>query len=71
VTAWAFCLGGREGLARRDSRIHLLGERSHFREYVRQPESDTIHLYYGVADANIALATGSVRAMLKWLEQHS
>jgi hypothetical protein len=31
---------------------------------------DTLHLYYGVADTGIALATGSVGAMLEWLEQH-
>jgi beta-1,2-mannobiose phosphorylase / 1,2-beta-oligomannan phosphorylase len=32
------------------------------------PDGDTIHLYYGAADTSIALATGSVRAMLEWLE---
>ncbi len=34
------------------------------------PDGDTIRLYYGAADSNIALATGSVRAILEWLEQH-
>ena len=34
------------------------------------PDGDTIHLYYGAADTNIALATGSMRVMLEWLEQH-
>ena len=34
------------------------------------PDGDTIHLYYGAADSSIALASGSVRAILKWLEQH-
>ena len=34
------------------------------------PDGDTIHLYYGAADASIALASGSVRAILEWLEQH-
>ena len=34
------------------------------------PDGDAIHLYYGAADTSIALATGSVRAMLEWLEQH-
>jgi beta-1,2-mannobiose phosphorylase / 1,2-beta-oligomannan phosphorylase len=29
------------------------------------PDGDTIHLYYGAADTSIALATGSVRAMLE------
>ena len=38
--------------------------------YTIAPDGDTIHLYYGAADMSIALATGSVRAMLKWLEQH-
>lgn len=32
------------------------------------PDGDTIHLYYGAADTSIGLATGSVRAMLEWLE---
>ena len=34
------------------------------------PDGDTIHLYYGAADTSIALATGSIRAILEWLEQH-
>jgi predicted GH43/DUF377 family glycosyl hydrolase len=34
------------------------------------PDGDTIHLYYGAADTSIALASGSVRAILEWLEQH-
>jgi predicted GH43/DUF377 family glycosyl hydrolase len=34
------------------------------------PDGDTIHLYYGAADSSIALASGSVRAILEWLEQH-
>ena len=38
--------------------------------YTVAPDGDTIHLYYGAADTSIALATGSVRAMLEWLEQH-
>jgi predicted GH43/DUF377 family glycosyl hydrolase len=33
------------------------------------PDGDTVHLYYGAADTSIALATGSVRSMLEWLEQ--
>ena len=33
-------------------------------------DSDTLRMYYGVADSSIALATGSIRAMLKWLEEH-
>jgi predicted GH43/DUF377 family glycosyl hydrolase len=38
--------------------------------YTLAPDGDTIHLYYGAADSSIALATGSVRAILEWLEQH-
>jgi predicted GH43/DUF377 family glycosyl hydrolase len=34
------------------------------------PDGDTIHLYYGAADTSIALASGSIRALLEWLEQH-
>ena len=33
------------------------------------PDGDTIHLYYGAADTSIALATGSVSAILEWLER--
>lgn len=35
------------------------------------PDGDTLRVYYGAADTSIALATGSVGAMLEWLEQHS
>ena len=38
--------------------------------YTLAPDGDTLHLYYGAADTSIALATGSIRAMLDWLEQH-
>ena len=31
------------------------------------PDGDTIRLYYGAADSSIALATGSLRALLDWL----
>lgn len=31
-------------------------------------DGDTINLYYGAADSCIALATGSIRALLAWLE---
>jgi predicted GH43/DUF377 family glycosyl hydrolase len=31
-------------------------------------DGDTIHLYYGAADTCIALATGSIKALLRWLE---
>jgi predicted GH43/DUF377 family glycosyl hydrolase len=35
------------------------------------PDGDTIHLYYGAADSCMALATGSIRALLSWLNTHS
>lgn len=38
--------------------------------YTVLPDGDTIHLYYGAADTSIALATGSIRAMLEWLDQN-
>ena len=33
-------------------------------------DGDTLNLYYGAADTVIALARGSVRELLGWLEQH-
>ncbi len=33
-------------------------------------DGDTLHLYYGAADTRIALATGSIRALLRWLDVH-
>lgn len=38
--------------------------------YTIGSDGDTIHLYYGAADSSIGLATGSVRALLEWLEEH-
>jgi predicted GH43/DUF377 family glycosyl hydrolase len=38
--------------------------------YTLAADGDTLHLYYGAADTSIALATGSVRTMLEWLDQH-
>jgi len=38
--------------------------------YTIAPDGDTIHLYYGAADSCIGLATGSVSALLAWLEEH-
>jgi predicted GH43/DUF377 family glycosyl hydrolase len=35
--------------------------------YTIASDGDTIHLYYGAADSSIALATGSIRALLEWL----
>jgi len=34
-------------------------------------DGDTIHLYYGAADSTMALATGSIRCLLAWLEAHA
>ncbi len=34
------------------------------------PDGDTINLYYGAADSCIALAHGSVRNLLAWLDKH-
>jgi predicted GH43/DUF377 family glycosyl hydrolase len=39
--------------------------------YTIAPDGDTLRLYYGAADTSIALATGSVRGMLRWLEEHA
>ncbi|MER3415609.1 MAG: glycosidase [Gemmataceae bacterium] len=38
--------------------------------YTIRPDGDTMNLYYGGADTCIAVATGSIRAMLDWLERH-
>jgi predicted GH43/DUF377 family glycosyl hydrolase len=34
-------------------------------------DRDTIHLYYGAADTCIAMATGSIRGLLAWLEANA
>jgi len=33
-------------------------------------DGDTLNLYYGAADTTIALATGSIRKMMEWLDEH-
>jgi predicted GH43/DUF377 family glycosyl hydrolase len=33
-------------------------------------DGDTINLYYGAADCAIALAHGSIRSLLSWLDAH-
>jgi predicted GH43/DUF377 family glycosyl hydrolase len=38
--------------------------------YTLGADGDTLNLYYGAADTSIAMATGSVRAMLDWLDEH-
>ncbi len=35
-----------------------------------ETDGDTLNVYYGAADTCIALATGSVRSMLRWLDEH-
>jgi predicted GH43/DUF377 family glycosyl hydrolase len=32
-------------------------------------DGDTLNLYYGAADTSIALATGSIRDLLDWLDR--
>ncbi|HVP13759.1 MAG TPA: glycosidase [Phycisphaerae bacterium] len=34
-------------------------------------DNDTINLYYGAGDTCVGLATGSIRALLAWLDRHS
>lgn len=34
-------------------------------------DGDTVNVYYGAADSSIALATGSIRQMLAWLDSNS
>ena len=34
-------------------------------------DGDTINLYYGAADSCMAMATGSIRSLLAWLDSHS
>jgi predicted GH43/DUF377 family glycosyl hydrolase len=34
-------------------------------------DGDTINLYYGASDSSMALATGSIRASLAWLDANS
>jgi len=38
--------------------------------YTLAPDGDRMNLYYGAADSRIALATGSIRSILEWLEKH-
>jgi predicted GH43/DUF377 family glycosyl hydrolase len=38
--------------------------------YTIDADGDTINMYYGAADTCIALATGSIRRLLKWLDVH-
>jgi predicted GH43/DUF377 family glycosyl hydrolase len=38
--------------------------------YTIGDDGDTLNLYYGAADTSIALATGSLHAILQWLDRH-
>jgi predicted GH43/DUF377 family glycosyl hydrolase len=38
--------------------------------YTLGADGDTIQLYYGAADTSIALATGRVSELLRWLDEH-
>jgi predicted GH43/DUF377 family glycosyl hydrolase len=38
--------------------------------YTIRSDRDTLNLYYGAADTCIALATGSIRKILQWLDEH-
>jgi predicted GH43/DUF377 family glycosyl hydrolase len=38
--------------------------------YTVGADGDTLRLYYGAADTCIALATGSIRQILNWLDAH-
>ncbi len=39
--------------------------------YTIAPDGDTLRLYYGAADTCIALATGSIRQILRWLKENN
>jgi predicted GH43/DUF377 family glycosyl hydrolase len=38
--------------------------------YTIGADGDTVHLYYGAADTSVALATGSLRGLLRWLDEN-
>ena len=38
--------------------------------YTLGADGDTLNLYYGAADTSMALATGSIRELLAWLDAH-
>ena len=39
--------------------------------YTIDPDGDGINLYYGAADTSVALATGSIKQILNWLDRNS
>jgi predicted GH43/DUF377 family glycosyl hydrolase len=38
--------------------------------YTIGADGDSLNVYYGAADTSVALATGSIREMLRWLDKH-
>jgi predicted GH43/DUF377 family glycosyl hydrolase len=38
--------------------------------YTIDPDGDTLRVYYGAADSSVALATGSIRVLLAWLDEN-
>ena len=38
--------------------------------YTIGDDGDTLNLYYGAADTSMALATGSIEGLLRWLDEH-
>ena len=38
--------------------------------YTIAPDGDTVRIYYGAADTTVAMATGSIKAMLEWLARY-
>lgn len=65
ATEWIF--GPEEGYERRgdvDNVVFPCG-------YTLGSDGDALKLYYGAADTSVAMATGSVAALLDWLDAHS
>ncbi|HEX7671134.1 MAG TPA: hypothetical protein VF395_16180 [Polyangiaceae bacterium] len=38
--------------------------------YTVAADEDTLNIYYGAADTSVALATASIKALLRWLDEH-
>jgi predicted GH43/DUF377 family glycosyl hydrolase len=38
--------------------------------YTVAADKDTLNIYYGAADTSVALATASIKALLRWLDEH-
>jgi predicted GH43/DUF377 family glycosyl hydrolase len=39
--------------------------------YTLAADGDGINMYYGAADTSVALATGSIAQILRWLDRHN